>query len=228
MTKSKISSPAKMESPAGNPTKVSKSPPTSAIKAGIKGSIKKDSSNKLFIQGSKGGIVTAYVQKSSAVEEAFLVYDFGLIRENEATAKELEVNEIVQRRGPDGLPLSQRRGAQHAWKQLLMIVGEDNNNEEYRKGLADKIITFLNRNAIEENYKWPRKTKFGGDLTLTPMAAMDSLLLDKDVFKVMKIAYPDNTVAELAGFPEICGNFFTTVDNNCFSVMRTWEESNSE
>lgn len=227
IAESEESTPTKSNGDGGESSKKLKPSPTSAIKSGMKGSLKKDNANKLFIQGCKGGVVTAYVQKPSAVEEPFLAYDYTLIRENEDIAVQMEINEIVHRRDQNGNAMSQRRGGEHAWRQFLMIVGEDGNNAENRKRLADNIISFLNRNATSANYTWPKGTKFGGDLTKTPMGAMDTLLLDKDVFKVMKIAYPDLTIAELAGFPEICGNFFTTVDNNRFALMSTWEESNS-
>lgn len=202
--------------------------PVSAIKNGMEGTLKTDNANKLFIQGSKGGVVTVFVQKPNAVEEAYLAYDYSVIKENDEIAKELQVNEVLFRRSPDGEELMQKKGSQHAWRQFLMIVGEDKNNTENRKKIADKIVAFLNKNAVVENYRWPKQTKFAGDLTASPMGAMDTLLLDKDVFKVMNIAYPDYSVAELAGFPDICGNFFTTVNIEHLTNLQFSAESNSE
>lgn len=213
--------PLKLVEHGESETKRAKVTPVSAIKsAGVTGPLRNDPSNKFFIQGCKGGVVTAYVQKANACEEAFLNYDYNNIKNDPDVSAMLQINEVISRRGNFGEAMPQKKGETHLWRQFLMIVGEDDNTPEKRKLLADKIIAHLNKNATKEFYLWPKATKFAGDLTPTEMDAMDKLLLDDDVLKVMKIAYPDLSVAELASFPEICENFFTTVNSNLFTMMQ--------
>lgn len=221
-TPTSISSPA---SSLKSPCKKSAMSPKSVFQQGFCGNLNKlNDEYKLFVVGFKQDYVAVYVQKGHVMEEAFLAYDFNLIKNDPmGIGKQLDVNIVLSRRGPDGSPLPQKINAEHNWKQWICCIGRERNNPEDRKKLADKFIEHLNETATETNYKWPKKVKFGGDMTTIPMGAVDTVLVDNDVMKLMAYAYPNHSFSDLAEFPQILEDFFTVLDPPRIEWIRTYD-----
>jgi hypothetical protein len=86
----------------------------------------------------------------------------------------------------------------------------DRRRQQHKKGrrqIANRIISFLNANANEKNYKFPRQSEFGNDITSDPKRALDTALLNQDILRVIKLSYPDHDLQELTEFDDVIEMF---------------------
>jgi len=205
----------------GKKAEAAKASPASAFKSGkfngdtpLKGG-RKDNRHVLSIKGFAPGVVTAYVSKYNAEEEPFFLYDYKLLQDNPGIMENLGINAIVARKGTDGeTPMKQSATSTYNWRQFIFIIGEDNNTSAKRKALCAKLVTHFNKNATTANYQYPRKVKFGTDLSDSGMPGpVDANLLDEDVLGLMLAAYPSTPPEELATFDDVMGQFWTDLDH---------------
>jgi hypothetical protein len=204
--------PKKSADSAGYPKK-SPSLNKSALGSPLKGKFKTNSSsNKLFVEGLQNGVVLAYVQKAQKREEAFLVYDFDLIKNSETMAANLSVNDIIQRKGGDGTtPMPQKEGSAYPWRALTFLVGSDFQTCENRREFGNGLVAFFNSHATTRFYKYPKSTQFAGDLTKSPPRAVSAAVLDKVVIELIQLAYPEATFNEIAQHDDIMETFWDNI-----------------
>lgn len=169
---------------------------------------KKDNRNVLYIVGVQNGIAVVYFKKPNKDEEAFLSYDmenFG----NPTVAEAFGINDVAHRKGEDGeTALKQGPNSDWNWRQLLLIIGEDDNTPQGRRAAANAIVDEVNRNATTASYRYPKKCRFGGDLSAVPLATVDSVLLDADVLGLILAAYPSVAVSQLMEERDILATFW--------------------
>ena len=193
--------------------------PSAAALKGIKTPVKKpgakDNRDKIFVKGHSLGIVVAYiVDGKHADREAFKAYDMSLLHNDPDLLADLGFNAIVPRKGADGsTPMKQNETSEYNWRQFVALLGEENNNDEGRRALANKLIVHLNGNATSENYRYPRKVRFGGDLTPTPMTPCNESMLDADVVAFIVTIYPEHNLDELSEWDEIVSQYFHDVED---------------
>jgi len=194
-----------------------KKPPASAFSAGkFKASFaglsgKKDVRNLVFVEGLQQGIMVAYVQKFNKEEEAFIGPHIRHFEDNMDIMETAGINAIIDRKGGDGeSPMMQNPSSQFAWKQFVFATGEDNNTKEERARLGRALVNKLN-DTSEVTYKYPRKSKFFKDISAPKLNPVDARVLDADVVGLMKAAYPDLTLEEIAQFDSIMAGFWCNV-----------------
>ena len=213
---------SKSQSKAGAKKATAGSPapkPSAAALKGITTPVKKpgakDSRDKVFVKGHLSGIVVAYiVDGKHADREAFKAHDMSELHNDPDLLAQLGFNAIVPRKGSDGeTPMKQNATSEYNWRQFIALLGEDNNNEEGRRALANKLIVHLNKNANSDNYRYPRKVRFGGDLTASPKTACNESMLDADVVAFIITLYPDNDLEDLAEWDDIVSQFFVDVED---------------
>jgi hypothetical protein len=196
-----------------------KSPPKSAFTTGkFKGGSpfgkKKDLRHQLFIEGLHNGIVVMYLKKHNVEEEPFLNHDYRLLTEDPQVMESLGVTAILNRKGVDGITsMTQSSSSTYPWRQMVCIGGEESNTAAKRDKLANLLVGHLNNNATTENYKYPKKVKFGGDVTGATFRPLDCCLLDADVIGAMEAAYADTPLSVLSGFEEIMATFWSDFDH---------------
>lgn len=197
-----------------------KTPPKSAFAKGkfgsplSTGSPKKDPRNLLFISGLSNGVAVAHGQKFNKEEEPFMKFDLDQLHESDELKESLGINAILYRKGVDGgTALKQAPNSDYNWRMFVLILGVEGNTSEGRREAANKLINYFNANATGENYHYPKKWKFGGDLTTSPMATVDAALLDADVAGLVHAAYPDSSTDDILGWDEIVGSFWEDIEH---------------
>ena len=193
-------------------------PLKSAFKSGkLKASISpqsKDKRNLLFVKGHQNGIMVAYLQKYNREEEPFLAYDMTQLRNNPDICELLNINIVASRKGVDGTtPMKQNPTSEYDWRALVCIIGEDSNTAAGRKQQANNLIMHFNNNAISPNYDYPKKVKFGGDLTVAPLSPVDVSLLDNDVCALIAACFPDNTLEEIMRHDDILNTWWSDIEH---------------
>ena len=210
-----IMAPSKKTNGSSSPKKAPKSAFSGKYTSTPPGLIgKKDNRNLMFVEGLKNGVMIVYFQKSNAVEEAFVQPNIKHLEENPDIMAKLGINAIVFHKGSSGdTEMKQSASSSFNWKQLILIIGEHNNNPGCRKELAKKLLEYFNSHATEEFYTYPRNMKFAKDNTQNPYCPVDACLLDSDVVALMEAAYPDMEIDELSTFGEIMSSFWTDVEH---------------
>ena len=174
---------------------------------------KKDTRHVLLVLGLCNGIVLAWLKKYNFDQEPFLNHDFQLLHDSPATMEDLGINAVVHRKGENGgTALTQSPTSTYNWRQMVIIVGEDQNTTHTRKEIAAKLVAHFNNNANSANYQYPRKVKFGTDMTGGVLRPVDHAVLDIDVLGLMMAAYPNTPLDELATFDGIMSTFWTSVE----------------
>ena len=175
----------------------------------------KDKRDKVFVKGHIPGVANVFIESGTKADtEAFKVYDMNEFQARPEMLAELGLNAIVYRKGEDGeTPMKQSATSEYNWRQFITIIGEENNTVEGRRELANAFIAHLNSTATADNYQFPKRVRFGGDLTASPLTAADDSILDADVLGLILAAYPDNTVEEMFEWDEIIGQFWSNVDH---------------
>lgn len=126
----------------------------------------KDSRNVMWFCGHEGGAMAMWFSKNKKDEAAFLQPDFNLLNNNDDVMETLGINAVVNRKGQDGkTPLKQAPGSKYPWRQLLIILDEDENTPDGRMDKAELILQHFNETATKDNYEYPKKMKLGGDVT---------------------------------------------------------------
>jgi hypothetical protein len=202
-----------------NPKPGPKSPPKSAFSTGkfTGGSpfgAKKDTRHQLFIEGLHNGIVVMYIKKHNVDEEPFLNHDYRLLSEDAQVKESLGVTAILSRKGVDGITtMKQSSSSTYPWRQIVCIGGEESNTAAKRGRLASLLVGHLNNNATTENYRYPKRVKFGGDVTGVTFRPLDCCLLDSDVIGAMEAAYPETTLSDLSEFEDIMATFWSDLEH---------------
>jgi hypothetical protein len=208
----KTTPPKKSDDSAPSPKKapfVNKSALGSPLKGKFNGN---NSSNKLFVEGFQNGVVLAYVQKAHNNEEAFLRYDYDLIKNSATVSANLSVNDIVQRKGSDGTTsMPQKPGSAYPFRAFTFVVGSEFQTAENRREFANGLVAFFNSHANTRYYQYPKKTRVAGDLTKSPLRAISAAVLDKVVIELIQLAYPDDTLNDIAQHDDIMESFWVDV-----------------
>jgi hypothetical protein len=164
-----------------------------------------------MIEGVEQGTMVFYMKKFNCEEDVYWNPYLKYLDDNADVKEELGINAIVYRKGEDGTTaLPNAPGSEYSWRQLVCIIGEDMNTPEHRLEQAQKIIAHFNSLATTEMYRYPRKARFGSDLSSTPRRPVDAVLLDREVVGLMLAAYPTTTpFTDLIEYEEIMQTFWT-------------------
>jgi len=188
----------------------------------IKGA-SKDNRHWVIVEGIQNGVVVLHFKKFNCDEDPFWTPYAKFLDDNPEVKEELGINAIVYRKGEDGsTALPNAPGSEYSWKQLVILVGEDQNTAAHRKEVAQKIISHFNEKATHEMFRYPRKAKFGRDVTSVPPRPVDGALLDREVIGLIMAAYPDVTpIMDLTECEDIMETFWTDVNHGA-EVMESY------
>ena len=152
------SKPGAKKATAGSPAPKPSAAALKGISTPVKKPGAKDSRDKVFVKGHLSGIVVAYiVDGKHADREAFKAHDMSELHNDPDLLAQLGFNAIVPRKGSDDeTPMKQNATSKYNCHQFVVpLLGEENNNEEGRRVLANKLIVHLNNNANSEKYCYP-------------------------------------------------------------------------
>ncbi|CAB9516443.1 hypothetical protein SEMRO_783_G201860.1 [Seminavis robusta] len=194
---------------------------------------RKDSRHHALVEGLRPGVITMYFKKHNCDEEPYLGPDMKWMNDpsNAEKMDDLGIHAVLYRKGVDGeTSMLQSATSEYSWRQLIFVVGEDNNTPTTRLATAEKVIKFLNGRANTENYKYPKKIKFLEDLSRDHVAKnlrpLSAALLDEDVCMLMQAAYPDKALMDLVDFADVMANFWVDPADGA-TVMEAYNNSGS-
>lgn len=132
--------------------------------------------------------------------------------------KSLGIKGIFVRKGSNGetplmcsgmnskISFSREKNTENLWKVLPLYLKRGQNTSKGRLALAKKLVTYFNIKT------GARKVRFGGDLTTTPMAKMDTVLLDIHVYFAMLDLNPYKCVANKTDDHKFMSTYWTDVE----------------
>ena len=173
-------------------------------------SAQKDTRNLATTEGLSGGVTAVVFQQHNRVEDIFTGPHHRNLAADPESMEHLGISAIVYRRGEDGkLPRPQKPGTDFGWKQMIALPGDIENTPEFREGLVNDIIASWNIQAVRPAHPFPRKMRFAGDVTQSPKRKPDEVMLDRDVIGLLQAAFPENSLEELKGFPDVMDSFWS-------------------
>jgi hypothetical protein len=184
--------------------------------------------NNVFLKAYKFGLLTLQLKKGfDGNQDAYFKDFIDILDENEDVAAQLGIIKVVFIRSSDKVNLAKTNSTGYNCKQIIGVAPvKKEDNEEYRKAWADKIINFLNNDV---KWKYDNTFRFRADLTKTVegkvIGSLDECLLDEDIGGfVGKYLY--NSVSEIKNNLEIMKNIYgneENLENGETSLLKFWE-----
>ncbi len=186
------------------------SPPRNPFGNRLAEAMKKDYRIRVVIQRFAVDIALVRFFHYKEAKEAFMINEFKLMRENEDFLQALTASFVLKVRGPNGHTAAKadpnnKKRIDYSFRQLLCGLNPEENTPEGGAALAQHIISVLNSVAEQCKFNNNRANswRFAADLTPTPMATPDALMLDGDLLdlvhamdpSVASKGYPDETLS---------------------------------
>ena len=146
--------------------------------------------NRLHIEGFEGGILLGHFDNgNSTVIAAYNKPHFIKLNSDDELMATLHVNDVVLRRGVDGVtPLPGKPNAIWNWQAVLSIIGEENvENVTFKQSyFVAPVLEYFNKfEGLEEEYTFTRCTRFSEDHTQSPPRKISTALLDEKVWTLI-------------------------------------------
>ena len=177
--------------------------------------------NRLHIEAFDGGILLGYFDNGSTTGiAAYNKPHFARLNADDDLMKSIKVNDVVWRRGVDGVtPLPGKLNAVWNWQGLISIVGVDNiHNTAFKQSdfVSPVLEYFNNFEDMGEEYTFTRCTRFMSDHTETPPRKISCALLDDKILYLMLAAYGDDAgevnLAALAEYDDIVSVYWEDIE----------------
>jgi hypothetical protein len=168
--------------------------------------------NRLHIEAFEGGILLGYFDNGSNLTiAAYNKPHFAKLNADDSLLETINVNDIVLRRGTDGITaLPGKPNAIWSWQGLISIIGVENiHNTQFKQShfVMPVLEYFNNFDELRDEYTFNRFTRFFEDHTQHPPRKISTALLDEKVLYLMLAAYSDNsgelTLGDLAEYDDI-------------------------
>ena len=140
--------------------------------------------NNVFVRGYKFGLMTLEFKKFSDPNEDAYYKDFlDLLETDPKVGNDLGIIKVTFVRDSSKCSIAKIQSSGYKARHFLGIAPQERENDnEYRKKWADKIINFMNN---EIKWKYSNNFKFRGDLTKMVNGklanCLDEVLLDEDI-----------------------------------------------
>ena len=196
----------------------------------------KKSSNKfnhVYVNGYKFGLLSLTLKKGNNMTEDAYFKDFiDVLDEDPSIAEKLNIIKIISVRKSAKCNIAETQVNGYRMKQIIGITPIDKDNDsEFRKLWADKIISFLND---EVKWKYQNTFRFRADLTKTvngkSVGTLDECLLDEDIGGLVG-GYLFDDVETVKQNSDIMSNIFSDMENyeNGETIlMINWNNWNEE
>jgi hypothetical protein len=171
--------------------------------------------NNVFVKGYKFGLMSLEVKKFSDFNEDAYYKDFlDVLDSNPKISQDLGIIKVafVQESSKSSVTKIQSSGYKAC--QFLGIAPQDHENDpEFCKNWADKIISFMNN---EIKWRYSNMFKFRGDLTKTSngkvISSLDDVLFDEDIGGFVGL-FLFNSVNNIKDNREVMGDIFGNPEN---------------
>jgi hypothetical protein len=167
--------------------------------------------NNVFVKGYKFGLMSLGVKKFSDFNEDAYFKDFlDVLDSNHKISQDLGIIKVAFARESSKSSVAKIQSSGYKACQFLGIAPQDyENDSEFRKNWADKIINFMNN---EIKWRYSNMFKFRGDLTKTlngkVTSSLDEVLLDKDIGGFVGL-FLFNSVDDVKDNKEVMGDIFS-------------------
>ena len=164
------------------------------------------------------GVLAMSFKKSTTGEQAYMASFHDLIQNNTMVQSSLKsVGLFPIRSGPDSNETKKfvARENEYEEQQLACIVDSDAPVKTITKHV-EKVVAAADKctNTVSEKNKYAARTHMGEDKTPKEgPVALDQVMVDDDVLILLQNAYSNHTLEEIAKYPTILSQFFTSVDH---------------
>jgi len=189
--------------------------------------------NNVFVRGYKFGLMTLEFKKFSDQNEDAYYKDFlDLLDTDPKVGNDLGIIKVAFVRDSSKCSIAKIQSSGYKARHFLGIAPQERENDnEYRKKWADKIINFMNN---EIKWKYSNNFKFRGDLTKMVNGkvanCLDEVLLDEDIGGFVRMFLFDS-VDDIKDNSDVMKDIFGNKEN--FEVgdsilMANWKNWNNE
>jgi hypothetical protein len=171
--------------------------------------------NNVFVKGYKFGLMSLEVKKFSDFNEDAYFKDFlDVLDSNPKISQDLGIIKVAFVRESLKSSIAKIQSSGYKARQFLGIAPQDHENDsEFRKNWADKIISFMNN---EIKWRYSNVFKFRGDLTMTSngkvTSSLDEVLLDEDIGGFVGL-FLFNSIDDIKDNEEVMGDIFSSPEN---------------
>jgi hypothetical protein len=125
--------------------------------------------------------------------EPFLQPAYKRLYEEDDLRAKLEVVSVINIRGPDAKPVKQNKGSKYNAKQIMCYCPDPTKVEK----TVTRFVKWYNSQEVQTSFNYPVKAAKKKNYTRNPPRCAQALLLDKDVFGVLKLFYPESNMKEI-------------------------------
>jgi len=206
----------------------------SAVK--VKYSPVKKTSNKfnnVFVKGYKFGLMTLEIKKASDPNEDAYYKDFlDVLEKDPEVSESLGIIKVAFVRESSKCSIAKVQGSGYKSRHFLGIAPQEfENDADFRKKWAEKIIDFMNN---EIKWKYSNNFKFRGDLTKMlngkVASCLDEVLLEEDIGGFISMFLFDS-VEDIKDNSDIMSDIFSHPENYEVGdsiLMANWNKWNSD
>ena len=206
----------------------------SAVK--VKYSPVKKTSNKfnnVFVKGYKFGLMTLEIKKASDPNEDAYYKDFlDVLEKDPEVSESLGIIKVAFVRESSKCSIAKVQGSGYKSRHFLGIAPQEfENDADFRKKWAEKIIDFMN---TEIKWKYSNNFKFRGDLTKMlngkVASCLDEALLEEDIGGFISMFLFDS-VEDIKDNSDIMSDIFSHPENYEVGdsiLMANWNKWNSD
>jgi hypothetical protein len=189
--------------------------------------------NNVFVKGYKFGLMSLEVKKFLDFNEDAYFKDFlDVLGSNPKISQDLGIIKVAFARESLKSNVAKIQSSGFKGRQFLGIAPQDHENDsEFHKNWADKIINFMNN---EIKWRYSNVFKFRGDLTKTSngkvTSSLDEVLLDKDIGGFIGL-FIINSIDDIKDNEEVMGDIFSNPENlevGDSILLATWTKWSNE
>jgi hypothetical protein len=169
------------------------------------------SDNLCSVERVRGGFAIVSTKKGGQFAQAYDKPSLDILNGDPEAKKAMRYLKKFPKRGVDGVTAEKQSPDErtYVWEDKCFIIGTEGDTEAIAIQCTKRYVDHCNVTAVKPIYRYPKKTRFIGDITESPMRCLDCLLLDEDVIALMRLSYPTLSLSAMCGFREIMETFWS-------------------
>jgi hypothetical protein len=193
---------------------------------------------RLFTIGA-GCAILGVLKKAWSEKESYLKPIIAVFKNNLEAYEEWQVTDIVFRRASDGSnrvmkasgtgAIADEESERFGFRQLVYLLPEGTaNTQAVRKEWAENLVNHLNTlgqdisSSDQDKYDFRMRFQYKGDLSSTPLRAVNKYTTDKDALSLLRQAYSSVDMETLLEFDDIISAFFQDLEHGKNIVREQW------
>jgi hypothetical protein len=193
---------------------------------------------RVFTCGA-GDVIFGIIKKAWSEKESYLKPVVAVFKNDLGAYEEWQVTDIVFRRATDGSNrimkangcgvITDEDSERFGFRQLAYILPEGTpNTMAVRKEWAENLLVHLNRlgqdisSTDADKYDFHMKFQYKGDISHTPLRAVNKYTTDKEALSLMRQTYGNENTETMLEYEDIISSFFQDVEHGKQVVREQW------